>query len=287
MNYRLAGKVVVVTGATRGLGLAITQACSAAGAAVVVTSRTAPAIEHVITEIRRQGGQAAGIPCDVAEPDQVQAVAALALSTFGHLDVWVNNAGISAPFGPTLDVPPVDFRRVIHTNILGTYNGSFVAMQHFVAQGRGKLINIFGAGDRKVRPLQNAYGSSKSWVRVFTETLAKEYADAGIEVIGYNPGLVETDLVGDVEVVPGYAEKVKPLETVVRIWGNPPGVPAARLVRLASSATDGKNGMIVRELTIAAQVKGVMREGLRRLLKRPPGEFTLAVRTIDASRQGM
>ena len=110
----------------------------------------------------------------------------------------------------------------------GTYNGSLIALQHFIAQGHGKLINVYGAGDKRCRHIQNAYGSSKAWVRAFTETLAKEYKDRGVEVMGFNPGLVVTDMLSDVQVVPGYEEAVQPLATVVRLWGNPPAVPARK-----------------------------------------------------------
>ncbi|MBE2240481.1 MAG: SDR family oxidoreductase [Caldilineaceae bacterium] len=280
MKNKLANKVIVVTGGTRGLGLAIAQACVAGGAAVIITSRTSTAVDEVVSSIRARGGQAAGIPCDVANAAQVQAVKDMALQTFGRLDVWFNNAGLSAPYGPTLGVPPERFLRVVQTNIIGTYNGSLVALQQFVTQGHGKLINIYGAGDTKVRPFQNAYGSSKSWVRSFTETLAKEYKDAGVEIIGYNPGLVMTDMLNSVEAVAGYEEAVMPLATVVRLWGNPPEIPARKAAWLASAATDGRNGLVVRQLTMFAMLKGILQEGWRRLLGRPPAPFALSVETV-------
>lgn len=280
MNKQLLGKVVVVTGGTRGLGLAIAQACAAAGAAVVVTSRTAAAVDETVALLRAAGHQAAGIPCDVANAADVRAVKDLAVASFGRLDVWFNNAGVSAPYGPTLDVPPDQFVRVVQTNVVGTYNGSLIALQHFIAEGHGKLINIYGAGDKKVRPFQNAYGSSKAWVRAFTETLAKEYKDRGVEVMGFNPGLVITEMLSQVQVVPGYEEAVMPLATVVRLWGNPPTVPARKAVWLASSATDGRNGLVVRQLTAAAMLAGIVKEGWRRGTGRPAPAFVLTVETI-------
>ncbi len=280
MNKQLLGKVVVVTGGTRGLGLAIAQACAAAGAAVVVTSRTPAAVDEAVASLRAAGHQAAGIPCDVAKAADVRAVKDLAVASFGRLDVWFNNAGVSAPYGPTLGVPPEQFVRVVQTNIVGTYNGSLIALQHFIAEGHGKLINIYGAGDKKVRPFQNAYGSSKAWVRAFTETLAKEYKDRGVEVMGFNPGLVITDMLSEVQVVPGYEEAVMPLATVVRLWGNPPDVPARKAVWLATAATDGRNGLVVRQLTAAAMLAGIVKEGWRRVSGRPAPAFSLAVETI-------
>ena len=282
MQAELANKVVVVTGGTRGLGFAIARQCANAGARVVVTSRTPSAVEGAVAAIRDERGAAVGMPCDVTNAADVSAVRELALTSFGRLDVWFNNAGVSAPYGPTLGVPPEQFLRVIQTNIVGVYQGSFVALQHFVAQRSGKLINIYGAGDQKIRPFQNAYGSSKNWVRAFTETLAREYKGAGVEIIGYNPGLVITEMLSDVEAVAGYEEAVKPLETVVRLWGNPPEVPAQRAVWLASSATDGRNGLVVRQLTMLAMLKGVLKEGWRLVASQPVPDFTLSVHSVKS-----
>ena len=109
-------------------------------------------------------------------------------------------------------VPPERFLQVIQTNIVGVYNGSFVAMQHFVGQGQGKLINIFGHGDTGPQPFQNAYASSKYWVSSFTRALAKRVQGLRRrEVIGYNPGLVITDLLTDVEAAPGYEQQLQQL----------------------------------------------------------------------------
>ncbi len=280
MSRQLQGKVVVVTGGTRGLGLAIAEACLASGAAVIVTSRTPEAVEQAVMALRAAGGRADGMPCDVANAAEVGAVRDLALDRFGRLDGWFNNAGVSAAYGPTLGVPPEHFLRVVRTNIVGTYNGSFIALQHFIAQGHGKLINLYGAGDRKVRTFQNAYGTSKAWVRAFTETLAREYAGSGVEVMGFNPGLVVTDMLRDVQVVPGYEEAVKPLATVVRLWGNPPAVPARKAAWLASAATDGRNGLVMRQLTAAAMLAGIVKEGWRRFTGRPAPAFALSVESI-------
>ena len=280
----LTGKAVVVTGSTRGLGLAIAQACSAAGAAVVVSSRRADAVDATVSALRAAGGQAAGMACDVGDLAQVAALRDLTLARFGRLDVWINNAGVSGVYGPTLDVPVDTFENVFRTNMLGVYYGSIVALQHFVDRRQGKLINMLGAGDRGVRPLQNAYGSSKVWVASFTKTLAKEYRNAGVEVIAFNPGLVITEMLSEVDVVPGYEQSVQPLRTVVQLWGNPPETPARRAVWLASSATDGRNGLVERQLSTLAMLTGVLRAGLRRLTNTPPRPFTLNVRPVSGVR---
>ena len=157
----LEGKVAVITGGTRGLGLAIAKAFVNAGAAVVVSSRSQKSVEETVTAMNNAGGRATGIACDVSELDQVQALAEHAIQSLGHFDIWINNAGIYAPYGETAAISPVDFTRVIQTNLMGTYHGSLVAMRHFLARGSGKLINMLGRGDREPAPFQNAYGSSR------------------------------------------------------------------------------------------------------------------------------
>ncbi|HRE25384.1 MAG TPA: SDR family oxidoreductase, partial [Anaerolineales bacterium] len=190
----LENQVAVITGGSRGLGLAIAETYAREGAAVVIASRSARSVEAAVQSIRAQGGRATGLACDVGDLAQVEALAAHAVSAFGRLDIWVNNAGLSAPYGPTAHLPSDEFQRVIGTNIVGVYNGSVTALRHFVPQRRGKLINLLGRGDNQPVPFQNAYASSKTWVRAFTTALAREYADCGVGVYAINPGLVTTEM---------------------------------------------------------------------------------------------
>lgn len=276
----LAGKVAVITGSSRGLGLAIAQTYADAGAAVIISSRTASAVDAAVAAFNAEGFRAAGLACDVVDLKQVQALRQLALDSFGGLDIWVNNAGLAGVYGPTLGVPPERYMRVIQTNIVGTYYGSRVAMQHFLDQGRGKLINMLGRGDRKPVPMQNAYAPSKAWVRSFTLALAKEYKASGVGVFAFNPGLVDTDMLRQIEVVPGHEEDVNPLRTVIRLWGNEPSVPAQKALWLASAATDGKTGLEVHVLTRTVALRGVLAEGLRRLTGHAGEPVELVIRPV-------
>ncbi len=249
MKGILQDKVTVITGGSRGLGYAIAETYAREGARVVIASRSPRSVDRAVDSLREAGYPAAGLVCDVSDIQQVEALAEFAIRMFGRIDIWVNNAGLSAPYGPTAHIPSDNFKNVIDTNITGTYNGSVVAMRNFARQKGGKLINLLGRGDSGSIPLQNAYSSSKVWVSNFTKALAKEYKNSGVDVFGFNPGLVKTEMLSQVEAVSGYEHKMNPLRFVAMLWGNEAEVPAQKALWLASSATDGKSGMQVTVLT--------------------------------------
>ncbi len=267
---RLAGKVAVVTGATRGLGLAIARAFVREGAAVVVASRSAESVDRTVAELRARGGRAEGIPADVADYAQVERVASLALDAFGRLDVWVNNAGHGAPYGPTAQILPDDFLDATRTIVQGTYNGSHVALRHFLPLGRGKLVNVLGRGDQGPVPLQNAYAAGKAWARSFTLALAEEYRASGVGIFAINPGMMRTDLLTKLQVIAGSEDRLKVMPTIIGMWASPPERPAERVVWLASAETDGKTGLVAREMSGPKMLVGSVREGMRRLLRFGP-----------------
>jgi glucose 1-dehydrogenase len=279
----LDGKVAVITGGTRGLGLAIARAYIREGVAVVVASRSADAVTQAITQLQSNDARVAGIPCDVGDLAQVQALKKHALDTFGQLDIWINNAGIAGPYGATAHIAPEMFTAVLQTNIIGTYHGSWVAMQHFLPRHAGKLINILGAGARRPMPMQNAYTSSKGWMKNFTSVLAQEYKDSGVGVYAFNPGMMVTELLTQVDAIEGYEGRLASFDTVIRMFGKPPEVPAEKVVWLGSHATDGKTGLMVEQSTVFSMLGGVLKETVRRLLGRPAPPLDLNIHTIPAS----
>ena len=282
----LKDKVAVITGGSRGLGLAIAQTYARAGAKVVIASRTPHAVDLAVDSLRASGYQATGLACDVADMAQVEALAQHAIQTFGRMDIWVNNAGLSAPYGPTVHIPRRDFITVINTNIIGTYNGSIVAMRHFLAQKSGKLINLLGRGDKGSIALQNAYSSSKVWVRNFTKTLANEYRNSGVDIFGFNPGLVRTEMLSNVHAVAGYEEQMNPLRFVAMLWGNDADVPAEKALWLASPATDGKNGTMVTVLTKRMMLSRLIALPFRKLLNRSTELLPLNVTSVKSAISG-
>jgi NAD(P)-dependent dehydrogenase (short-subunit alcohol dehydrogenase family) len=274
---RLSGKKAVITGGTRGIGLAIAKAYAMEGASVVVSSRSSDSLGIALDEMGKFRLQIAGIQADVANLDDVKKLLGFTLEQLGGLDIWVNNAGIAGPYGPTWALEVETFEHVLRTNILGVYHGSVVAMQYFLNQEHGKLINMLGAGARRPAIFQTAYGSSKAWVRSFTKTLAEESKEKNVGVFAYSPGLVLTDLVIKVEVISGYEERLERFPMILRMWANQPDKVTDKVVWLASSETDGKTGLEIYGLSNLKMISGALREGMYKLTgrKREPIELEI------------
>jgi NAD(P)-dependent dehydrogenase (short-subunit alcohol dehydrogenase family) len=233
-DVSLAGRVAVVTGSTRGLGLAMARLLGQCGAQVVVSSRNQSHVDAAIELLRAEGISATGLAGDTAVLSDVEALRDHARSR-GSLDIWVNNAGASGVYGPTASTPVDDFTRVVQTNIIGTFHGSRIALAVFLEQGFGDLINLYGEGDHGPVALQNAYASSKRWVRQFTETLQRETKGSGVRVHGMNPGLVATDLLRRITVQRGYERRLEAFPIVIALWGRTPVEAARPLLQLVTT----------------------------------------------------
>lgn len=192
-TMQLTGKVAVVTGAGRGLGRAIADELSLAGASVVVASRTRTELDRLVDEITDRGGRALAVPTDVTDEDSVEAMIAAAVEHFGHLDIVVNNSGIAHTVA-LLDQEAESWDQVISTNLRGTYLVTRAAGRHLTERGSGKIINI--ASNFALMGVANhaAYCASKAAVVAFTKTMAVEWARHGIQVNALAPGYFETEL---------------------------------------------------------------------------------------------
>ena len=275
----LRGRVAVVTGSTRGLGLAMARLLGRHGATVVLAARSDAAVAAAVERLNAEGIAVSGRHCDTGELADVEDLRDEALSR-GTLDIWVNNAGTSGVFGPTATTPVDDFTRVVRTNILGTFHGSRVALPVFLNQGHGDLVNIYGQGDRGPVALQNAYASSKRWVRQFTETVRRETRSTGVRVHGMNPGLVVTDMLRHVTSQPGYGQRLGGLQVVVGLWGQTPDDAARPLLELVTS-----NAAEFRYLTKTTMVTRGMRSVLAGRLRRA-SRMPLDVTVLGTNRQG-
>lgn len=280
----LENKVAVITGASRGLGKAIATLFAHEGAKVVLSARSQNEIERNAADLRLEGHTAVSFVCDVSDPDQVEALANFAIQTYGHFELWVNNAGVAGPYGATFDLAPDQFLGVLRTNMFGVYNGSRMAMRHFLPRKSGKLINILGAGATKPAPNQNAYGSTKTWMRVFTLALAAEYKDSGVGVYTLQPGLLNTDLLTDIITFKEHEERLlRIMPLLVRAAAKEPEIAARKALWLASSATDGRTGLDVHMGSRLVFLLGFLRESLRSLLHLPARPVEMNVKIIPSA----
>jgi NAD(P)-dependent dehydrogenase (short-subunit alcohol dehydrogenase family) len=233
---KLNGKVIVITGSTRGFGLATARACLAGGATVVITGRSQEAVDRTLTEIQ-EPGRTAGFIIDVRDEAQVHHLAQQVIQKYGHFDIWINNAGYSSAAGMVLDMDPREALDMFMTNDLGAMYGTQAAMKHFMERKAGQLVNIYGNGSflRPATPTA-MYGTTKAWLTSFTRSLAKENKGSGVKILGFSPGMMTTDMLTSPRVVGEKArEQMKNFGFVLRFLGKPADVAAKKLVEVISS----------------------------------------------------
>jgi len=192
-GQKLAGKVAVVTGGSRGIGAAITRRLAADGASVAFTyAKGADAAASVVKEIERGGGKAIAIQADAADAKAVKAAVEKAVATFGRLDILVNNAGTAIP-NRFEDATLEEMDRVIDINIRGVFIATQAALKHLHAGGR--IISIGSAvGERVMVPGLVPYAATKGAVKIFTQGLSREVGSRGITVNNVQPGPIDTEL---------------------------------------------------------------------------------------------
>ncbi len=192
-GQKLAGKVAIVTGGSRGIGAAIAKRLAADGASVAITyTRGADAAASVVKEIERPGGKAIAIQADATDADAVTAAVEKTVATFGRLDILVNNAGTAIPKKfeeTTLE----ELDRVIDINVRGVFIATQAALKHL--QDGGRIIMIGSSvGERNMMPGLVPYAATKGAVKMFTQGLAREVGSRGITVNNVQPGPIDTDL---------------------------------------------------------------------------------------------
>ena len=168
----LAEQVIVITGATSGIGLTTARAAAQQGASLVLAARDAAALDQLTEELRAAGCAALALPTDTGMRADVAALAQAAMQRFGRIDTWVNNAGISI-YGRHLDVPLLDQEKLFQTNFWGVVHGSMVALELMQKNG-GAIINLGSELSDRAVPLQGMYSASKHAVKGFTDSLRME-----------------------------------------------------------------------------------------------------------------
>lgn len=208
-SNNIAGKVVVITGASSGLGEATARLLSAQGASVVLGARRTERIQSVADELTRSGGKALAIPTDVTQYEQVKRLVDAAVQTYGHLDVMLNNAGLM-PHSPLERLKIDDWNRMIDVNIKGVLYSIAAALPYMKQQKKGHIINVSSVAGHKVRPGSAVYAATKSAVLIISEGLRQEVKPYNIRTTVISPGAVATELPNSV-TEPDIAENVRKL----------------------------------------------------------------------------
>ncbi|MGF6764744.1 NADP-dependent 3-hydroxy acid dehydrogenase YdfG [Paraburkholderia sp. GAS33] len=193
LSNNIEGKVVVITGASSGLGEATARHLSAQGAIVVLGARRVDRIQSLAQELIDKGGKALAMATDVTRHDDVKALVDAAVQTFGRVDVMLNNAGLM-PHSPLERLKIDDWNQTIDVNIKGVLYGIAAALPHMKQQKSGQIINVASVAARIVRPGSAVYAATKSAVLMISEGLRQEVKPYGLRTTILSPGAVATEL---------------------------------------------------------------------------------------------
>jgi NAD(P)-dependent dehydrogenase (short-subunit alcohol dehydrogenase family) len=211
MRRKVGDSVVVITGATSGIGRATALACAERGAAVVLSGRREAALNDLVRKSEDIGGRAIAFPADVNDPDAMEQLAESAVNHFGRIDVWFNNAAVTVA-GRFDEIPPDVYRQVIETNLFGTINGCRAVLPYLREQGSGTLINHSSVVGTFGASMFSAYSASKFAIRGFTQTLRQELRGTGIDVRLVLPAAIDTPIYNQAANFSGF--EIKPVDPV-------------------------------------------------------------------------
>ena len=247
-NFRLDGKVALVTGASYGIGFAIAKALYEAGATICFNDIKEEFVEKGLANYKEAGMEVHGYVCDVTDEDAVNAMVAKIEKEVGVIDVLVNNAGIIKRI-PMTEMSAAEFRQVIDVDLNAPYICAKAVLPSMIKKGAGKIINICSMMSELGRETVSAYASAKGGLKMLTKNIASEYGKYNIQCNGIGPGYIATpqtaplrELQPDGERHP--FDKFIIAKTPAERWGNPEDL-AGPAVFLASEASDFVNGHIL------------------------------------------
>lgn len=239
-----AGKTVLITGASRGIGAAAARAFAAAGANVALTARSEEALAELAGEI---GPRAIAVPCDVSRYDEVEAAVAATCQAFGGLDILINNAGAIEPIARLEASSPDDWGKVIDVNLKGVYHGIRAALPVMKSAGGGTVINISSGAAYNPIEAWSHYCSAKAGVLMLTKMLHHEEGANGIRAMGLSPGTVATQMQREIK-----ASGINPVSRLEWEDHIPPEWPAKALMWMCTPDSDAYLGqdVMLRDETI-------------------------------------
>lgn len=279
-------QVIVITGASSGIGLATARMAAQRGARLVLASRSGDALRDLKEEIHQHGGHAIHVEADVGHQGDLERIAAAAEETFGGFDTWINNAG-SSIYGKLADVPVEDFRKLFETNFWGVVYGSLSALRHVRNRG-GAIINLGSVASDSAIPLQGMYSATKHAVKGFTDALRMEVEAEGlpVSITLVKPSAIDTPYMQHAKNYledeptnpsPLYSPQVV-AQTILRCAEQPCGEVivggVGKLMSLAGKYTPRLRDWIFESLIIPAQHSGrPVEAGQHRSLEHPTNEL--------------
>lgn len=239
MSDNIAGKVIVITGASSGMGEAAARHLAANGAKVVLAARRLDRIEAIASELKQQGKEATAVQVDVAKYEDVENLIRVTVKAYGRVDVLINNAGLM-PLS-RLDQGKVDeWNRMIDVNLRGVLHGIAAALPYMKAQKSGHIINTASVAAHLIFPASSVYSATKFAVRALTEGLRQESAAYNIRATLISPGAVKTELLDHITD--------KEVQAVNQDYVENVGVPAETYARMVAFAINEPEDVGVSEI---------------------------------------
>lgn len=247
-NFRIDGKVALVTGGSYGIGFAIAKALAEAGAKIVFNDIKEELVNKGLEAYKAEGIDAKGYVCDVTDEDAVNAMVAKIAEDVGSVDILVNNAGIIKRI-PMTEMSAKDFRQVIDVDLNAPFICAKAVIPAMIEKGHGKIINICSMMSELGRETVSAYAAAKGGLKMLTKNIASEYGEYNIQCNGIGPGYIATPQTAPLREIQPDGErhpfdKFIIAKTPAARWGNPEDL-AGPAVFLASEASDFVNGHIL------------------------------------------
>jgi len=190
--FDFSGKVVLITGASRGIGESVAKAFCELGAEVVLTSRKQEALDNVCSQVKTQGGKACAIACHVGKDEDRKKLVNEVISKFGKIDVLVNNAATNPVFGPALNTDESAWDKIFEVNLKGPFFLSKLVAEKMAEKGGGGIVNVASVAGIKPMMGLGVYSISKAGLLMLTRVLSAELGDKGIRVNAVAPGVIKT-----------------------------------------------------------------------------------------------
>jgi NADP-dependent 3-hydroxy acid dehydrogenase YdfG len=239
MTDNITGKVIVITGASSGMGAAAAAYLAARGASVVLGARRADRIDALAAEIGEAGGKALAVVTDVTKREDVRKLVDSAVDTFGRIDVIINNAGVM-PLSPLDRLKVDEWDQMIDVNIKGVLYGIAAALPHMKAQGAGHVINLASVAGHKLFAGSSVYSATKFAVRALSDGLRQEMATHNIRTTIISPGAVRTELLDHISE--------KDVQKANQDYVAEVGVPAETFARLVAFAINEPEDVGINEI---------------------------------------